>query len=199
MTSLPAKIDRRVSRPFFKPTDEPAVPIILGRAAIALGMPSLAPMAYTRFCLRHSEDCERQGLEFRHRIVAPTAERWFELATVNRQVNRDIVPKSEQGGLSAEEWRLHPKAGNCKDYAVTKRHELLAQGWPSSALLLSEVVMRTGEHHMVLVVRTDEDDLVLDNLDADIRPVESTPYQWIRIQSTSNPKFWLRVGSENVI
>ena len=34
-------------------------------------------------------------------------------------------------------WRLYPRRGNCNDYAVTKRHALLAQGIPSSALLLA--------------------------------------------------------------
>ncbi|WP_240543982.1 transglutaminase-like cysteine peptidase [Bradyrhizobium canariense] len=52
---------------------------------------------------------------------------------------------------------MFPSAGNCGDYAVTKRHLLLRLGWPSSSLLLGEVTIRTtGEHHLVL--------LVLDNL-----------------------------------
>ena len=92
-----------------------------------------------------------------------------------------------------EEWLISPSAGDCKDYAITKRHELLARGWPSRALLLSEVVIPSGEHHLVLIVRTKNVDLVLDNLNGDIQSVANRQYHWVRIQSPQNPKFWARV------
>jgi predicted transglutaminase-like cysteine proteinase len=161
---------------------------------IEVNIPILAPIAYTRFCLEYSDDCERRGVDLTSRTVALTAERWVELTTVNRQINRDIIPERNEGDVLTEEWRVHPRAGNCHDYAVTKRHELLAQGWSSSSLLLSEVITNSGEHHLVLVVRTSEGDVVLDNLDANIHPVDMVPYRWVRIQSTSNPNFWFTVG-----
>ena len=67
---------------------------------------------------------------------------------------------------------------------------------PSRALLLSEVVTLSGEHHLVLVVRLKDGDLVLDNLNDDIRLVAMTydRYLWIRVQSPQNPKFWLRAS-----
>lgn len=71
----------------------------------------------------------------------------------------------------AEEWLLSPRHGDCNDYAVTKRHQLLAHGWPSHSLLLAEVAVAWGEHHLVLVVRTREDDLILDNLNREVRSV----------------------------
>jgi predicted transglutaminase-like cysteine proteinase len=92
-----------------------------------------------------------------------------------------------------EEWTVSPQAGDCNDYSVTKRHEMLARGWPSSALLLSEVVTPKGEHHLVLVARLEEDDLVLDNLNNDVRPVGSTRYRWVRAQSPTNPRSWSEV------
>jgi predicted transglutaminase-like cysteine proteinase len=62
-------------------------------------------------------------------------------------------------------------------------------------VLLSEVIVPDGEHHLVLVVRTKEGDLVLDNLDANIRSVAMTypDYQWVRIESPQNPKYWASV------
>jgi hypothetical protein len=77
---------------------------------------------------------------------------------------------------------------------VTKRHQLLARGWPSRALILSEVVIPGGEHHLVLVVRAKEGDFVLDNLRYDVRPVARTGYQWVRAQSPDNPKFWSKIA-----
>jgi predicted transglutaminase-like cysteine proteinase len=47
---------------------------------------------------------------------------------------------------------------------------------------------------LVLVVRTNEGEVVLDNLDANIQPVQTVPYRWVRIQSTGNPNFWFTVG-----
>jgi len=131
----------------------------------------------------------------RRRNIVLTPERWNELNTVNREVNRDIIPEFIVGSGATEEWLISPQAGDCNDYAVTKRHELLARGWPSQALLLSEVVIPSGEHHLVLVACTKDVDLVLDNLNPNIRPVAMTyqQYQWVRIESPQNPKFWATV------
>jgi predicted transglutaminase-like cysteine proteinase len=161
---------------------------------ISFNAPALAPMAHTRFCLQYQGDCEAQGVDFRHRNIALTAERWNELTTVNREVNRSIIPQRNLGGVLAEKWLVAPRTGECHDYAVTKRHELLAHGWPSRSLLLSEVVTGSGEHHLVLIVRMKDMDLVLDSLNANVRPVALTNYQWVRVESPGNPKFWSTVS-----
>jgi predicted transglutaminase-like cysteine proteinase len=161
---------------------------------IKFNTPALAPMAHTRFCMHYQADCEVQGVDFRRRNIALTEERWKELTTVDRQVNRDIRPQRKEGGLLTEEWLVAPPAGDCHDYAVTKRHELLARGWPSRSLLLSEVITASGEHHLVLIVRTKDADLVLDNLSANVRPISMTRYQWVRVESPSNPKYWSTVS-----
>jgi predicted transglutaminase-like cysteine proteinase len=164
-------------------------------AQIEFDSPALPPIGHTRFCLRYPEDCRVQGIDFRRRNMALMPERWAELNLVNRQVNRDIVAEVTPGNGVTEEWVIAPPAGDCKDYAITKRHELLSRGWPSRALLLSEVVVPSGEHHLVLVVRTKDVDLVLDNLNGNIRPVTMTyhQYQWVRVEMPQNPLFWARV------
>jgi predicted transglutaminase-like cysteine proteinase len=167
---------------------------------ISFQEPTLPPMGHTLFCMRYPDECAVHGVDFRKRNIAMTTERLNELNTVNRQVNRDIIPQNYTGNLALEPWIVSPAAGDCNDFAVTKRHELLAQGWPSHALLLSEVVVADGEHHLILVVRMrDKDtaadaDLVLDNLNANLRPVGLIPYQWVRVESPSNPKFWSTVS-----
>ena len=163
-------------------------------ARVSFEVPSLAPMAFTRFCLKYRDDCEvRRMLAFR-RGVALTAERWAELVAVNRAVNRAIVPHRNEDGLAGEAWLVSPIAGDCNDYAVTKRHELLARGWPSHALVLAEVVIPSGEHHLVLVVRTRNGDVVLDNLSANVRSVSQPRYRWVRAQSPRHPNFWASVS-----
>ena len=157
--------------------------------------PALPPLAFTRFCEQYRDDCEIHRIAFRR----PLPERLDDdhlrdLLTVNRDVNRAITPKLDEGGLLGERWRISPNTGECHDYAVTKRHELLERGWPSRSLLLAEVVVPSGEHHLVLVVRTDDGDLVLDNLNAGIRHWSDTHYQWVRIQSPNDPNLWMTVA-----
>jgi len=162
---------------------------------IGFDSPMLPPIGHSRFCLKYPDDCRVHGIDFRHRNIALTPERWDELNSVNSQVNRDIVAEVTPGNETTEEWLISPPAGDCKNYAITKRHELLASGWPSRALLLSEVVVPSGEHHLILIVRTKDGDLVLDNLNVDIRPVAMMyrQYKWVRIETPQNPKFWAHV------
>jgi predicted transglutaminase-like cysteine proteinase len=162
-------------------------------ARLTFATPSLAPMAHIVFCLKYPADCEVKRLAFRPRPVALTPERWNELRAVNTAVNRAIVPERNTAGLAGEKWLVAPAAGDCNDYAVTKRHELLAKGWPSRSLLLAEVATSWGEHHLVVVVRTREGDFVLDNLNANIRAWSKTNYQWVRVQLPNNPHFWSTV------
>ena len=168
---------------------------------LRLDLPVLAPMAHVQFCLRYHEECEVRQVDFRRRNIALTPSRWNELNVVNRKVNREIIPEPNSGGVMAEEWLLSPKAGDCNDYAVTKRHLLIAHGWPPRVLLLSEVVVPSGQHHLVLVVRTKNADLVLDNLNANVRPVSMTyrQYQWVRIESPQNPRFWATVRASSML
>jgi predicted transglutaminase-like cysteine proteinase len=153
---------------------------------------ALPPLAHSRFCLRYPADCERLDRS-EYRAVSLTEESWTELVRVNHDVNRSIVPQRNMGGVLTEEWLLSPAAGDCNDYAVTKRHELLARGWPSSTLILAEVVTTWGEHHLVLVVRTMEGDFVLDNINRNVLPIAMTRYRWVRAQSPDNPKFWASI------
>jgi predicted transglutaminase-like cysteine proteinase len=157
--------------------------------------PTLGPMAHTVFCLKYPKECEVRKIAFRGTRFDLTAERMADLMEVNTKVNRGIRPERNRLGLAGEKWLISPASGDCNDYAVTKRHELLERGWPSRALLLAEVVIPSGEHHLVVVVRTKQGDFVLDNLSSTVRPWTQAPYRWARIQSPANPKFWSLVKS----
>lgn len=153
--------------------------------------PTLAPMAFIRFCLRYPRECS-PGTG--GPVAALTKERKAHLARVNREVNGAIRPVANTAGVTAERWDLSPRSGDCNDYAVTKRHRLMAEGWPAQALLLAEVALSTGEHHLVLVVRTgDGDDLLLDNLATGLRTAAQAPYRWVRAQRPDNPRLWSNI------
>jgi predicted transglutaminase-like cysteine proteinase len=160
---------------------------------LQLVSPMLAPMAFSRFCLQYREECQIRHL---HNAVGLSGARWGEVARVNAEVNRAIAPRPDDGDVVNETWLVAPEAGNCHDYAVTKRHDLLALGWPSRALLLAEVVTHWGEHHLVLVVRTSEGDFVADNLYPKMRPWYAAHYRWLRIQTPENPMYWSAVAAD---
>ena len=160
---------------------------------IELGRPTLPPFAHTVFCLRYEAECRSSRL-FRGGPVRLTEARWAELQEINRGINMAIAPMRDELGLAGEEWIINPDRGDCNDYAVSKRHELLRRGWPARALLLSEVVINSGEHHLVLLVRTRSGDVVLDNLTPQIKPWLQAAYRWVRVQSPSCNGLWATVG-----
>ncbi|MGY3411033.1 putative transglutaminase-like cysteine proteinase [Bradyrhizobium sp. GM5.1] len=162
-----------------------------GHQHIELGSPTLPPFAYTVFCLHYEAEC-RSPRSFRGGPVRLTEERWAALQEVNRAVNIAIVPVRNELGLAGEEWVINPDRGDCNDYAVSKRHELLRRGWAARALLLSEVVVDSGEHHLVLLVRTRSGDLVLDNLSPEIKLWSRVVYRWVRVQM-SRHNLWARI------
>ncbi|MCP3474033.1 transglutaminase-like cysteine peptidase [Bradyrhizobium sp. CCGUVB1N3] len=164
---------------------------------IKFGDLTLPPMAHTMFCVHNRDECRLRPL-FRGGPVHLTEARWEELKEVNGTVNRAIIPEPNELGVAAETWLIDPERGDCNDYAVSKRHKLLSRGWPQRTLLLAEVVTVWGKHHLVLVVRTQSGDLVLDNLTAQVRPWPRAPYRWIRIQSPSNPRYWNMIAPRNV-
>jgi predicted transglutaminase-like cysteine proteinase len=164
----------------------------LSATRIEFGIGTLEPLGHTKFCIRYPNDCASSDPN-RIRDGSKSREKSGELETVNRAVNHGITPTHKHARGPIEDWRLNPNAGDCTDFAVTKRHNLLARGWPPEVLLLAEVKLRsTGEHHLVLVARIGSADLVLDNLQASVRDFADTlaDYQWLRIQSSANPRFW---------
>jgi predicted transglutaminase-like cysteine proteinase len=163
---------------------------------IKFDQPTLPPMAFTIFCLKYKDECKPRPhhIVFRGGRLKLTAERLAQMQEINRRVNGAIRPEPNLEGLRGEKWLLHPASGDCNDYAVTKRHDLIEKGFPARSVLLSEVVTTWGEHHLVVVVRTFSGDLVLDNLTGQILPWSKKSYRWVRIQTPSNPTYWASLG-----
>jgi predicted transglutaminase-like cysteine proteinase len=158
-------------------------------APIAQSGPTLAPFQHVRFCLRYPSDCQASsGESSRIESDASTLEL---LTRINRDVNNAIAPRTKSYGANIEDrWTVSPISGDCNDYAVTKRRKLIESGVPAGALRLSVTKTANGEGHLVLVVATNKADLVLDNLVDAIKPWQYTNYQWIKIQSATNPRVW---------
>lgn len=130
--------------------------------------------------------------------VTMTADLWALVRGVNQQVNRSIRAVSDTANYGqADYWALQSgrdQSGDCEDYAMTKRHHLIEAGVPSDALTFAIVRTSWGELHAVLILATDEGDMVLDNLTPWIVRWDKTSYRWIERQMPGHPLEWRSIG-----
>ena len=110
------------------------------------------------------------------------------VARVQREVNAAIEPAAEPA--SRDLWVVAPLAGDCEDFALTKREALRAAGLPAGALRLATAYTEAGEYHTVLTVQTERGTLVLDNRFAEVRPLANLPYRWVMVELPDRPFAW---------
>lgn len=147
---------------------------------------TVAPFSFARFCADYSGQCEARGASG---PVKLTPQRRDELRRINTAVNRAIRYEEDEPGDDV--WKIGVTAGDCEDYVLAKRQKLLAAGWPSSALRIAIATTPSGIGHAVLVITTEDQDLVLDNRTNTIKPWHTVNLNWLKIQNPDNPKKWL--------
>lgn len=140
------------------------------------------PPGFQMLCLLLPSECVGGGPS----EVEASGESMAALKQVNLSVNRSIRPR-EDGAVDA--WTVGARSGDCEDYALTKRHNLIRAGFPASSLRLAHVKLSTGEDHVVLIANTDQGEFVLDNLTGAIKPLSQTSYRIVSIQA-ANPLHW---------
>lgn len=151
---------------------------------------SLPPYGFVQFCQLHRRDCRAVRGKVSRLDADPM--RLAELDIINRRVNAQIKPATDQAVYGVEEyWTFPTVQGDCEDYVVLKRKILSQMGWPTSALLITVVQDELGEGHAVLTVRTAQGDFVLDNKVNEVRLWNQTPYKYIMRQSYLNPRVWV--------
>lgn len=148
------------------------------------------PPAFVSFCARSPAECHRSGALTRQVVLTP--ERLRELQEVNASVNSAISEISDQAHHGREDvWSLPTDGqGDCEDFALLKRKQLIERGWPSSVLLIAVVGTPAGEGHAVLMATTSEGDLVLDNKTSRLLPWTQTGYLFFTRMSQANPRAW---------
>ena len=107
---------------------------------------------------------------------------------VNSAINSAIVPREDPA--RSRTWEVNPPAGDCNDYAVSKRSELLQAGLSTKAVRLAVAMTPQGIGHTVVVVRTTDGDMVLDNRTYAIKRWDKTDLVWLKVESSTNPKQW---------
>lgn len=114
---------------------------------------------------------------------------------VNLAVNRQVRPRSDSDNYGmAEKWTLPAgNRGDCEDYALLKKKLLLERGVPAERLLLTVVVKRGYEPHVVLLFRGEDADYLLDNMTDAMLPWRNSGYTVVKMQSAANQAAWSAV------
>jgi len=155
------------------------------------------PIGAAEFCKTHRRDCAPNvGAE----METLTDASWRQLIAINDRVNSAVAPVTDKDLYNITEFWTYPAGrGDCEDYALEKRRELIAEGWSAGALMMTVVRQADGEGHAVLMVRTDRGDLVLDNQDGRVLVWNDTPYEFVKRQSQTDPRKWVGITDARVV
>jgi predicted transglutaminase-like cysteine proteinase len=150
------------------------------------------PAGYHEFCKRYRDECQIKTRGDARVHLTPG--RWNELVTVNSAVNKAITPVTDEELFGREEVWVYPTTkGDCEDFVLLKRRELIERGWPIGALLVTVVRQKNGDGHAVLTVLTDRGDLVLDNLEEEVKLWSQTEYRYVKRQSEFDTGRWVAI------
>ncbi|SFB63045.1 Predicted transglutaminase-like cysteine proteinase [Rhizobium sp. NFR07] len=169
--SIPAAVDAGSS--------ELASPRLKEKAA------TLAPFSFIKLCGAHPEQCKNKSGASEIKLDGRNTRR---LEAINATVNRTIQPQKDAPGR--DRWSLDVAGGDCEEYALAKRRELIKIGLPPRAIRLAVGKTGSGEAHAVVVVKTDKGDIALDNRNDAPQPVNRLGLAWEKIESSDNPKLW---------
>lgn len=141
-------------------------------------------------CVKYDWACAKS-----HRTLLIGEETMKVVRTINARANRSIRSISDVNQYRiAERWALPTnRGGDCEDYALYKKRELIRAGIPAEQLLIAAVLDRKRQSHAVLIIRTGTQDLVLDNLNSRIVPWQKTGYTFLRLQDPQQPSRWVSV------
>lgn len=155
------------------------------------------PIGHHEFCKRHPSECR---VKSRHDTrVQLTPQKWNDLVAVNNTVNRNITPVTDFELFGREEvWFYPTTVGDCEDFVLLKRRDLIKRGWPIGSLLVTVVRQKNGDGHAVLTVLTDRGDLVLDNLEPQVKIWSQTEYSYIKRQSEFDSGRWMAVDDARI-
>jgi predicted transglutaminase-like cysteine proteinase len=156
------------------------------------GAATSIPVGHAEFCKANRGECGRNA----NAVAAMelTEARWAQLVRVNDIVNAAVQPITDVDYYKVAEYWTYPDGyGDCEDFALLKRKELIAAGWNPSTLLMTVVRELDGNGHAVLMVRTDRGDLVLDNQDGRVLRWNDTAYHYIKRQAQTDSAKWVDI------
>lgn len=154
------------------------------------------PIGHYEFCKANPAECSIRSSD--DSPLRLTDALWDEVKGINTLVNNTVRPMNDYDIYGKDEVWAYPKgAGDCEDYVLEKRRDLMQLGISLSDLLITVVRKPDGEGHAVLTVRTDEGDYILDNLTDTVKPWEATGYRFLKRQSATHTGRWVTIREGN--
>ncbi|RUY22699.1 transglutaminase [Mesorhizobium sp. M7A.F.Ca.US.001.04.1.1] len=152
------------------------------------------PVGHYEFCKRLPGECRQ--ITPKEPPVVLSRNLWAEIIKVNNSINVRIKPKTDLENNGVEDyWTVLDNGfGDCEDYALEKRRELMSAGVPAGDLLMTVVRLPNGDGHAVLAVRTNLGEFILDNLEARVLSFADTDYTYLKRQSTENSGVWVAIN-----
>lgn len=156
--------------------------------------PAKAPIAARNLCGTYAWACSSSAGSG---VVSP--QHYKAVKEVNRLVNRQVREVSDYRQFQTGDYWTLPtsRGGDCEDFALLKKQELIKRGLPAQSLLIATVLDKSNQGHAVLVVRTTQGDLILDNLTGQIRSWSQTGYTFLRMQNPDAPNRWVSLAMAN--
>lgn len=150
------------------------------------------PIGHYQFCQTNKAECSIVSANVTPARVTDFG--WNVIKDVNAEVNRRILPMTDQDIYGRDEvWAYPTEVGDCEDFVLEKRRELMKRGFSASNLLITVVRKPDGEGHAVLTVRTMDGDFILDNLDEGVRLWSDTPYRFMKRQADYDSGRWVKI------
>ncbi len=158
------------------------------------GSRTTQPVGHYDLCQRLPGECRQ--ITPKEPPVVLSRKLWAEIIKVNNSVNTRILPKTDIENYGVEDyWTfLDNGFGDCEDYALEKRRELMSAGVPAGDLLMTVARLPNGDGHAVLTVRTSLGEFILDNLEPKVLSFAETDYTYLKRQSTENSGVWVTIN-----
>ena len=172
-----------------------ALTIATTTTANAVNMPvggrTSQPLGHWQLCRTLPEECRT-----RSRTTTPvrlTGDVLRLLREVNDRFNTEVTRADWDHHGVEERWSYPTTLGDCEDYVLAKRRELMRRGFRPSDLLITVVLQPNGEGHAVLSVRTSQGEFILDNIDPKVRHWTRTNYDYVKRQSVRHTGTWVSI------
>jgi predicted transglutaminase-like cysteine proteinase len=168
------------------------VQAVAASESMTTGSRTTQPIGHFQFCQRAPEECQQKTSGSRPAEL--TRALWAEMVDINNAINTAVTPRTDMEMWGQEEvWSYPDGLGDCEDYVLEKRRELMAAGVPAGSLLITVVRQPNGDGHAVLTVRTTEGDYILDNLEPRVLAWQETEYTYLKRQSEKNSGAWVSI------
>lgn len=163
---------------------------------VSVGEVTRPPFGWVQFCQNYAPKWECDTLPTTARDIAMSPKVWNYLVQINKWVNDNVRPITDEEHWGTVEHWSYPDDGygDCDNYVLLKRKMLIEGGWPREALLITVVRDRNGDGHAVLTVKTDEGEFILDNQSQEILLWWETGYRFVKRQSQIDPNVWMSLG-----